>query len=98
MTGNAVQIEVHGRVQGVGFRAWAGQIAGMFGLTGWARNRHDGWVEIVLDGSQNGVGAAIVMIERGPPGARVENIAVRPAEAEELSLTPASGFSVLPDL
>lgn len=93
-----VHVIITGRVQGVGFRAWLEQISTMFGVGGWVRNRHDGWVEAVLDGDENGLGALIAMLRNGPPGARVEDFAVRPAEPEELALRGADeGFVVLPD-
>ena len=41
----AVRMVVHGRVQGVGYRAWVHHQAELHGLAGWVRNRHDGSVE-----------------------------------------------------
>ena len=46
-------IVFHGRVQGVGFRWTASQIAGEYGLTGWVRNEYDGTVTIEVQGSQD---------------------------------------------
>lgn len=98
MARSAVQIQLHGRVQGVGLRAWLRQLGLAMGLEGWARNRHDGWVELVLSGAPDAIDAAIVLIERGPPGARIEDVAVRPAEPGDLALQPASeAFAILPD-
>jgi acylphosphatase len=98
MQDRQVQVEIHGRVQGVGYRAWLQQVASMFGLSGWTRNRHDGWVEAVLSGPPPVVEAALVMIEKGPQGARVENVAVRPADAADLAAGPSDGsFAILPD-
>ena len=93
----AIQIEIHGRVQGVGFRSWLRQIASVFELEGWVRNRHEGWVEAMLKGPTPRVDAAVVLIERGPPGSRVENVAVRPATPDE-SVLGITGFTVLADL
>ena len=42
---------VHGRVQGVGFRAFVEHEALRRGLEGWVRNRRDGSVEAVFAGS-----------------------------------------------
>lgn len=92
-----VQVEIRGRVQGVGYRAWLVQLAGTLGVRGWVRNRHDGWVEAVLSGADGAVEPALALMERGPPGARVEDIAVRPAEAGDLALLPGDGFEILPD-
>ena len=41
---------VSGRVQGVGFRYWAREVAGGLGLRGSAANLLDGRVEIVAEG------------------------------------------------
>ena len=46
-------IVFHGRVQGVGFRWTASQIAGDYGLTGWVRNEYDGTVTMEVQGSQD---------------------------------------------
>ena len=41
---------VSGRVQGVGFRAWAQRHAEKLNLSGWVRNLSDGRVEIMVKG------------------------------------------------
>lgn len=41
-----------GRVQGVGFRHTAEEIALDLDLTGWVKNLHDGRVEVVAEGSK----------------------------------------------
>ncbi len=46
-----------GEVQGVGFRWTSQRIAGALGLTGWVRNEDDGSVTLVLQGSQDQLGA-----------------------------------------
>lgn len=50
-----LQTRIHvlysGRVQGVGFRATAGDIARRFPITGWVRNLADGGVELEAQGS-----------------------------------------------
>jgi acylphosphatase len=45
----AVRMVVHGRVQGVGFRAFAHSLARRLGIKGWARNLPDGTVEIAAE-------------------------------------------------
>ena len=45
-------IHINGRVQGVFFRAWVSQQAHRLGLKGWVRNRFDGSVEAVFEGSR----------------------------------------------
>ena len=44
MCGVIRHVMILGRVQGVGYRYWAGQQASLLGLEGWVRNRRDGSV------------------------------------------------------
>lgn len=93
-----IHVEISGRVQGVGYRAWLAQAAGTLGIAGWVRNRRDGGVEAVLSGGGKTVESALALMERGPPGARVMDIAVRPADESDLALLPENAeFSILPD-
>lgn len=46
-----------GQVQGVGFRWTASRVAGALGLDGWVRNESDGSVTLVLQGTQDQIGA-----------------------------------------
>src|SRR6185312_4890587 len=50
VSGAIRQIVVRGRVQGVGYRAWVKHQAELRRLDGWARNRRDGSVEMLLAG------------------------------------------------
>src|SRR5581483_10002236 len=78
MTVAAVRhVIIHGRVQGVGYRAWVEHMAQRRRLRGWVRNRHDGTVEAVFTGPAAAVTAMIEACRRGPPGARVESVDVR---------------------
>jgi len=65
------QISVSGRVQGVGFRDALLREARRLGVAGWVRNRADGSVEAVLQGSPEAVEKIIVWARRGPPAALV---------------------------
>lgn len=67
----AVHILVHGRVQGVGYRAWTERMAHALGLGGWVRNRRDGTVEAVFAGGADVVADMIERCRSGPDGARV---------------------------
>lgn len=72
-----IQIRVHGRVQGVYFRASAQREAKRLGLTGWVRNRKDATVELVAEGEETGIKDLIAWAQQGPSAARVEKVDVR---------------------
>ena len=55
MTQHAQHIVFHGRVQGVGFRFTAMNIASRCELTGYVKNRHDGAVEMLAQGSKEDI-------------------------------------------
>ena len=83
MVEKAVEVSVTGRVQGVGFRAWAAGEARALGLGGWVRNEPDGSVSALLAGASAAVDAMLEILRRGPPAAIVEHVRTRPAEAPE---------------
>jgi acylphosphatase len=60
-----LEVLVHGRVQGVGFRAWTRALARDLGLRGSARNLPDGRVAIVAEGPRENCRALLDAI-RGP--------------------------------
>ena len=70
------RVVVHGRVQGVFFRDTARQRAEAHGVAGSVRNRPDGAVEAVLEGSPEAVERVVRFLETGPPRARVERVEV----------------------
>ena len=76
----SVILRIHGRVQGVWFRAWTQENATRRGLRGWVRNRADGTVEALLCGPLTAVDEMIDACHRGPKSARVERIEQAPAE------------------
>ncbi len=71
--------EVHGRVQGVGFRYFAEETARDLGLAGWARNTQDDTVEFWVQGPEKAVRVFLAEIEKGPPASRVDRVAVHEA-------------------
>jgi acylphosphatase len=79
------RVVVHGRVQGVWFRASAREHALAHGVAGWVRNRPDGAVEAVLEGEPDAVQQVVRFLHTGPPGARVERIEVRDEQPEGLT-------------
>lgn len=65
---------VHGRVQGVGFRASAVRRAGRLGLDGWVRNEPNGTVRVVAEGSKDKLEDMVDWLERGPSSANVTRV------------------------
>ncbi|HRP75498.1 MAG TPA: acylphosphatase [Rhodocyclaceae bacterium] len=75
---------IHGRVQGVYYRASAQAEAQRLGLCGWVRNRHSGEVEAVVYGAETAVAAFIAWARKGPPAARVERLEITETDAPEM--------------
>lgn len=65
---------VHGRVQGVNFRATTSRKAATLGLTGWVRNRSDGTVEVVAEGVSAQLKSLRQFLNEGPPAANVTDV------------------------
>ena len=73
---------VIGRVQGVGFRWWARRQAAELELVGWVMNADDERsVELVAEGDSEALAELERRLAQGPPGARVEQVESRRAEA-----------------
>jgi len=90
---------IHGRVQGVGFRAWAQDTAGRLGVEGWVRNRRGGEVEMVVAGPPQAVAAMIEACRQGPSFAHVVQTEERNAREDELRLRGVEGgFAGLPTI
>jgi acylphosphatase len=87
----ASSVVVAGRVQGVGFRRFAADAAARHGVAGWVRNRRDGTVEALGEGTPESLERWIEEMRRGPPFGRVEAVRV-----ESRPPTGASGFRVDP--
>lgn len=83
------KILIHGRVQGVGFRAWIQDQAERLELSGWVRNRKDGTVEAEFHGPLEVVKRMIEECHQGPQAAQVERV-----EPESVEGNPARGFEV----
>jgi len=78
MADKAVHVVIHGRVQGVGFRAFVEGEARARGLAGWVRNLSDGRVEAVFSGEASVVDAVVEACRRGPAGAHVHELKLEP--------------------
>lgn len=86
MTATARRAVVHGRVQGVGFRAFAQRSAREAGVRGWVRNLPDGSVETACEGEPAAVERYLDLLRKGPLIGRVSKV-----DEEEL---PPQGFQV----
>lgn len=67
---------VSGRVQGVGFRASAQQVADRLGLAGWVRNLADGRVELEAEGPPDILEQLLSWLRKGPSLSRVDQVQV----------------------
>lgn len=76
------RLVVRGRVQGVGYRNYLEYKAGQLGVKGWVRNRLDGSVEAVVQGTLASVAEIIECAKRGPRAAEVATIEISDAEGE----------------
>jgi acylphosphatase len=80
---------VQGRVQGVGYRYFARRQAEALGVTGYARNRPDGTVEVVAEGAQRALDDFESRLRAGPDFASVSGLDRAPIEERG-----DSGFSI----
>jgi acylphosphatase len=86
-------LRVRGRVQGVGFRDACVRAAIAAGLAGWVRNRHDGSVELLLQGPR----AAVERLQRWlPDGVRAARVDVVEPQALDADPGQLSGFERRP--
>ena len=74
---------VHGRVQGVGFRAFVARHARRLELTGWVANESSGRVRSVAEGPRPALETLLADLSEGPSGAWVERV--------DASWLPATG-------
>ena len=70
-------VYVHGRVQGVFFRATTRDKAIALGVKGWVSNCQDGSVEAVFEGEKDTVEKIVDWCKKGPEGAFVNHIDIR---------------------
>lgn len=75
---------IRGRVQGVFYRASARARGLQLGLTGWARNLPDGSVASLACGPAEALADYERWLWQGPPAARVEQVSVQEASAQDL--------------
>jgi acylphosphatase len=76
LTDSRAHIRITGHVQGVFFRSDTRDRARSLAVAGWVRNLSDGSVEAVFEGRRDAVESLIRWCERGPRGARVDDVQV----------------------
>jgi acylphosphatase len=80
----SVILTVYGRVQGVGFRYFVKQKAGLLGVNGFVRNLANGNVYIEAEGEEAALQQFIEFCRQGPSHAWVEKT--------EIQYCPVQGF------
>jgi acylphosphatase len=80
---------VSGRVQGVGFRAFAQRAAQLIGVTGWARNLDDGGVEVHANGTPRQLDDFEARLRQGPRWGDVRSVT-----AAEVEVSDATAFHI----
>ena len=65
---------VRGRVQGVGFRWFVEREAQMLSIAGWVRNRSDGTVEVLAQGTRDQLFSLRSKLQQGPRASRVDDV------------------------
>ena len=71
---SAFRYVVAGRVQGVGYRYFVLRQADALGVSGYARNRSDGSVEVVAEGSDTALADFEARLREGPTFAEVTGV------------------------
>jgi acylphosphatase len=88
----AVEVRVHGRVQGVGFRYFAHDRACRLQLVGYVQNLPDGGVRTYAEGARASLEQFAAHLQQGPAGSRVTRVQVewRPVtgQYERFSIEP----------
>ncbi len=89
----AKRLAIHGRVQGVYYRAWSAETAKQLGLYGSATNKSNGTVEIIVIGPEDHVDPFIADCHEGPLAAQVKKVDV--SDANDLNITDFNEFKIL---
>ena len=79
-----------GRVQGVGFRAGARQIAFGFRVGGWVKNLADGSVEMLVSGEPKEIAAFLQALRDSRLGSFIDREVQEPQAGHE----PEKGFEI----
>jgi acylphosphatase len=82
----ARKLWISGQVQRVGYRYFAQRVAARHQVLGYVRNLSDGRVEVLAEGTPEGVEGFKHDLAAGPAFSRVEQV-------EEISLEPTGSYS-----
>jgi acylphosphatase len=82
---------IEGRVQGVWFRESTRREASRLGVVGWVKNRSDGKVEVLAEGSEEAVRKLVTWCHHGPATAKV----IRVRETEEAWRGEFASFDIV---
>jgi acylphosphatase len=85
-----LEATIHGRVQGVGFRANTQRRARSLEISGWVANQPDGAVRVVAEGEKADLDEFLTFLRQGPSAARVREVEKQWSEASG----EFSGFNV----
>ena len=85
---------ISGRVQGVGYRFFAQEVARRLGVAGYAKNLADGRVEVYVVGTPSQFVALRKQLEQGPRFGNVEHVSESSAEVLDAF---SSSFSIESD-
>jgi acylphosphatase len=69
-----LNIKIHGKVQGVFYRATAKAVADQLGVKGFVKNEKDGTVYVEAEGDAFSLGEFLEFCHKGPDKAVVEKI------------------------
>jgi acylphosphatase len=86
-----VRLILEGRVQGVWFRESTRREASRLGVVGWVKNRSDGKVEVVAEGSKEAVRNLVNWCHHGPATAKVNRV----RETEEVWRGEFASFDIV---
>jgi len=71
-----VEVHVCGRVQGVFFRQFTKNAAQELGIAGYARNLHDGCVQVLAEGPKESIDIFVQRLRAGPPMSHVDSLEI----------------------
>lgn len=79
-----IHLIIHGIVQGVNFRFSTRQKALSLGLKGWVRNKKDGSIEAVAEGSEEAISEFVKWCNTGPEMANVTKVQIKEVTASSM--------------